>query len=64
MDLETVVRRVRAEFIEMPGLHLTEAQAARLWGMEQETCEAVIAALLDASFLRRTTRGAVARANR
>ena len=40
MDLENVVRRVRGEFMEMPGLRLTPAQAMRLWGLERETCAA------------------------
>ena len=61
MDFETIVRRVRAEFVEMPGLLLTPAQATRLWGVEQDVCEAVIDALISRSFLRRTTTGAVAR---
>jgi hypothetical protein len=63
MELEDVLRRVRAEFFEMPGLQLTPAQATRLWGLEREACEAVIDALIDASFLRWTHAGAVVRAD-
>ena len=59
-----VVDRVRGEFIEMPGLQLTMAQAARLWGMEQAACKAVIDALVEASFLRWTPAGTVVRAGR
>jgi hypothetical protein len=33
MDSETLVRRVREEFREMPGLRLTVAQATRLQRM-------------------------------
>ncbi|MGE3276089.1 MAG: hypothetical protein AB7O67_13320 [Vicinamibacterales bacterium] len=40
-----VVNRVRAEFIEMPGLRLTPTQAQRLWGLDRHTCEAVVAQL-------------------
>ena len=61
MDLEPVVRRIRAEFLEMPGLRLTPAQATRLWGLEPATCEAVIDVLVRREFLRRTPAGAVAR---
>jgi len=61
MDLEAVLRRVRAEFVEMPGLRLTPAQAMRLWGLDRDSCRAVIDALIDASFLRWTQSGAVTR---
>ena len=60
-DLDAVIHRVREEFIEMPGLRLTPAQATRLWGLEIETCNAVIAALVETAFLRRTAAGLVAR---
>ena len=63
MELEAVLRRVRAEFMEMPGLRLTPAQATRLWGLEREVCHAVINALIDASFLRWTPAGALARSD-
>ena len=42
MSLEPVIHRIREEFREMPGLRLTPAQAARMWGLEHETCQAVI----------------------
>lgn len=61
MDLENVVRRVREEFREMPGLRLTPAQATRLWGLEHEICHAVIESLVAAAFLRWTPTGAVTR---
>ena len=62
MELEIVVRRVREEFREMPGLQLTPAQATRLWGLERETAHAVIERLVASAFLRWTATGAVARA--
>jgi hypothetical protein len=61
MELESVLRRVREEFREMPGLRLTPAQATRLWGLENETCRAVIERLVAASFLRWTPTGSVIR---
>lgn len=62
MELEVIIRRVRDEFHEMPGLRLTPAQATRLWGLEQETCRVVIESLVAAAFLRWTAAGAVTRA--
>ena len=44
--------RVRGEFREMPGLRLTTAQAARLFGLSAATCEAVLHALTSSGFLR------------
>jgi hypothetical protein len=61
MDLDNVLRRVREEFREMPGLRLTPAQATRLWGLERETCYEVINALVAAAFLRWTPAGSVTR---
>jgi hypothetical protein len=62
VEFDAVVRRVRAEFLEMPGLRVTVAQAARLWGLEATTCEAVIEALVHSHFLQRSTAGRVMRA--
>jgi hypothetical protein len=59
--LAEALARVRAEFIEMPGLQLTVEQAARLWACDRALCNAVLAALVDARFLVRT-RDAFARA--
>jgi len=56
--IEDVFRRVQGEFLEMPGLRLTEAQARRLWGMETELCAALLGALVDEKFLFRTRDGA------
>jgi hypothetical protein len=61
MELEHVVRRVREEFREMPGLRLTPAQATRLWGLEIDMCRHVIDTLVATAFLRWTHTGAVAR---
>ena len=54
---EAVLRRVQAEFLEMPGLCLTLDQAQRLWGLEPRTCESLLNSLIDSRFLRRTGRG-------
>jgi hypothetical protein len=57
MDFEAMVRRVRAEFLEMPGLRLTFAQAMRLWGLDADDCERVMDALIRSCFLQRTATG-------
>jgi hypothetical protein len=61
-DVDAVALRVRAEFVEMPGLSVTPAQAARLWGLDKATCQVVIDQLVEAAFLRKTHGGAVTRA--
>jgi hypothetical protein len=63
MELEALVRRIRGEFMEMPGLSLTFAQAKRLWGIEHDLCERVIGVLVGAAFLRRTPAGQISRAD-
>ena len=62
MDFHALVDRARAEFLEMPGLRLTLAQATRLWGLEAAACQEVINALVGSAFLRRTSGGTVVRA--
>jgi len=63
MELEAIVRRIREEFREMPGLRLTVAQATRLWGLEHETCRVVIERLVSSAFLRWTPAGTITRAD-
>jgi hypothetical protein len=58
---EDVLRRVQGEFLEMPGLRLTEAQARRLWGLDAASCTALLGALVDAKFLFQTRDGAFMR---
>ena len=63
MQTATLFERVRGEFNEMPGLQLTIAQAARLWGLDQVACRRVIDALVEAAFLRWTPDGTIVRAH-
>ena len=55
---EDILRRIQAEYREMPGLRLTPAQAQRLWNLNRGTCEAAFAYLVDHRFLFQTTDGA------
>jgi hypothetical protein len=60
-EFASAVRRAQAEFLEMPGLHLTEKQAARLWAFDEGLCRAVLAHLVEMRFLVRTRQAAFAR---
>ena len=61
--LDDVLRRVQGEYIEMPGLRLTPAQAQRLWGLDPAACDTLLGALVDAKFLFRTRDGAFVRSD-
>jgi hypothetical protein len=52
-----LIQRIQNEYREMPGLILTEAQAGRLWAIDARTCRAVLGALVQRRFLRRTAAG-------
>lgn len=56
-----ILRRIKGEFDEMPGLRLTPAQAARLWGLDHATCEHTLARLVEQRILSRTRDGAFVR---
>jgi hypothetical protein len=61
MRIDEVLQRIQGEYVEMPGLRLTTAQAQRLWGLERDVCDALLGALVDAKFLARTRDGAFVR---
>ena len=46
-----LIRRVRAEYLEMPGLRLKAEQVQRLCGVERTICQLVLDSLVDAKFL-------------
>jgi hypothetical protein len=48
---EHLLRRIKGEFTEMPGLLLTVAQAKRLWHLDEHTCLAALDALVASHFL-------------
>jgi hypothetical protein len=54
---------IRAEYLELPGLCLTKPQVERLWGLDAVTAEALLAALVDVHFLRRTGKDTYVRAD-
>ena len=61
MRIDDVLQRIQGEFVEMPGLRLTPAQAQRLWGLERDVCDALLGTLVDAKFLSQTRDGAFVR---
>ena len=62
-DMAPLVHRVRSEFLEMPGLRLTPAQAARLWALDRSMSEQILNGLASSGFLARTAGGAYLRAS-
>ena len=48
---DTLIRRVRGEYREMPGMRLTVDQAMRLWDLDRRTCQALLTSLVEARFL-------------
>ena len=56
-----VLARVQSEYLEMPGLNLTEAQARRLWGLDGNACSVVLETLIKRGFLRRSANGTYVR---
>jgi hypothetical protein len=56
-----VVQRIRAEYLEMPGLTLRPEQVQRLCGVDRTLCENVLEALVESGFLSRRADGAYAR---
>jgi len=61
-SIQDWLRLIRAEYLEIPGLHLTRQQVEELWGLDSLTSEALLEALADAGFLRRTYGGSYRRA--
>jgi DNA-binding IclR family transcriptional regulator len=52
--VDDAVLRLKSAFEEIPGTRLTPDEAARLVNLDAETCRAVLTALEDARFLRRS----------
>ena len=53
--------RIRGEYLEMPGLKLTLAQAQRLWQLGERECLELLGMLVEGTFLRRKSDGRYAR---
>lgn len=59
--IELLLQRVRAEYLEMPGLRLTRAQAQRLWGVDRQITDMLLDHLVESRFLWATKDGAFVR---
>lgn len=58
-----LVQRIRAEYLEMPGLVLTPPQAARLWGEDVRQMARLLVDLVRDGFLVRNEKGAYRRSD-
>lgn len=61
---DPLLRRIRAEYVEMPGMTLLPAQAARLWAVERSRVEPVLDQLCAEGFLVCNAHGAYLRSGR
>jgi hypothetical protein len=61
MPHHSLLKRIRAEYLEMPGMRLTVEQAQRLFGVERASCVTLLDALVADRFLCVTFNGAYAR---
>jgi hypothetical protein len=60
---ETLLCRIKGEFLEMPGLRLTGVQAARLLGIDFVACRLLLDRLVAEGFLSHSSRGHYVRAD-
>jgi hypothetical protein len=61
MPQRSLLQRIRAEFLEMPGMRLTPEQVQRLCGVERIPCQWVLDQLVEEQFLCRKADGRYAR---
>jgi hypothetical protein len=61
---DALVRRIRGEFDDMPGLSLTLTQASRLLGIDRPACARILAALTRDGALRCTAENLYVRVER
>ena len=55
-EFVTWLRRIEAEYCEMPGLQLTQGQMMRLWSLDSRTCSDLVAVLVARGVLREVRR--------
>lgn len=60
LEMSNWLTLIEAEYREMPGLQLTGRQMQRLWGLDYQTCEAIVEALVRRGVLCETSRHAYA----
>lgn len=60
-SVAALVTQIQGAFLETPTLRLTLPEAERHFGIDRASCEAVLAALVDANVLARAADGRYAR---
>jgi hypothetical protein len=60
-SLSALILLVQSEFLTTPGLRLTSSQASRYFGLDSETCAALLDTLADAGVLGRGSDGTYVR---
>ncbi len=58
---ESLLQRIRSEFVESPGLRLTTWQFQRLWNLDPDECQMIIQRLVSTQFLREARDGTLVR---
>ena len=53
IGIPMLAQRLKAMYQEMPGMHLSPADAARLGGLDPSVCREILEALADVHFLKR-----------
>ena len=61
LPYQQAFERIRAEFLEMPGMRLTPQQVERLSGVDHAICKSVLDDLVRAGFLCTSANGNYAR---
>src|ERR687896_292834 len=61
LPYQQAFERIRAEYLEMPGMRLTPEQVQRLSGVDHAVCRHILDALVEAKFLRVGTDGSYMR---
>jgi hypothetical protein len=61
LGIVALLERVRAEFLEAPGMRLSEAQVTRLFHLDALTTISILTALCDVGFLVKDASGRYAR---
>ena len=56
-----ILQRIKAEYIEMPGLTLRPEQVQRLCGVDGASCQRVLQVLVESGFLSKRPDGAYGR---
>jgi Fic family protein len=51
------LRRLRLDYLKLPGLRMTVEESARFWDLEPRACERLLESLVQERFLTRTSDG-------